>query len=524
VPPKALVGETTLKEWKAMSRLLVIDDTPRIDSLFAEFFPDHPHWLFFAATAEQARAVFRERRPDAVVLNVPLPDGSGLDLFEELRALDATVPVLVTTAGHSSTVAIEAIKRGAHEYLVKPLDGSQVRELITRALAMRRLMTVPVELAETANAVGDESDVLIGHSAQMQHVYKAIGKVAMKTVTVLIRGETGTGKELTARAIYQHSARAARPFLAINCAAIPEGLLESELFGHERGAFSGADRQRIGKFERCSGGTLFLDEIGDMPPALQSKLLRVLQEQQLQRVGGNETIAIDVRVIAATNRDLEQALADGAFRPDLYYRLNVFSIHLPPLRERREDLPRLVEHLVGRLGRELLQPVQRVAPEVFPILVRYPWPGNVRELQSVLKQAILQTTGPVLMPEHLPAAVREGQPARPLLWVGDRSRWAEFVADGLTAQSPGLYAKALELMERTVIPLVLQHTLGNQTAAAELLGITRASLRFKIRTLGIDVEQASRTGEGRPTDGACNRAGDSSRRPGARTGAAAARC
>jgi two-component system nitrogen regulation response regulator GlnG len=490
-----------------MSRLLVIDDSPQVESLFAEFFPDHPHWLFFAATADDARAIFRERRPDAVVLNVPVPGGRGLDLFEELRALDATAPVLVTTAGNSSTVAIEAIKRGAFEYLVKPLDASQLRAVIDRALAVRRLMTVPVDLAETADPIGEDSDVLIGRSAPMQDVYKAIGKVALKNVTVLIRGETGTGKELTARAIYQHSDRACKPFLAINCPAIPEGLLESELFGHEKGAFSGADRQRVGKFEQCSGGTLFLDEIGEMPAAFQRKILRVLQERQLQRVGGNETIPIDVRVIAATNRDLEKAVADGEFRPDLYYRLNVFAIHLPPLRGRREDLPQLVEHLVGKLARELLQPVRRVAPEVIPILARHPWPGNVRELQSVLKQAILQATGPVLMPEHLPASVREPPPARSPDWTCDRGRWAEFVADGLTAQPPGLYAKALELMERAVIPLVLQHTLGNQTAAAGLLGITRASLRFKIRTLGIDVALASRTGEGRPADGAFPRRG-----------------
>jgi DNA-binding NtrC family response regulator len=505
-----------------MSRILVLDDTPGIESLLTECFSGNRHWLFIATTVEEARAVFLERRPDVVVLNVPLPDGSGLEVFEKLRAVDATVPVLVTTADNSSTLAIEAIKRGAYEYLVKPLDGGQVRELISRALAMRRLMTVPVELGEMANVAGEDSDVLIGRSAQMQHVYKAIGKVALKNVTVLIRGETGTGKELTARAIYQHSDRASKPFLAINCAAIPEALLESELFGHEKGAFTGADRQRIGKFEQCSGGTLFLDEIGDMPTALQSKILRVLQEQQLQRVGGNETIPIDVRVIAATNRDLEQALADGEFRPDLYYRLNVFSIHLPPLRERREDLPQLVEHLVGKLAHELLQPVQRVAPEVFPILARYPWPGNVRELQSVLKQAILQTTGPVLMAEHLPASVREPQPARPLTGTCDRSQWAEFVAHGLTAQPPRLYAKALELMERTVIPLVLQHTLGNQTAAAELLGITRASLRYKIRMLEIDVEQASRTGEGWPPDGAFHRPSDSLPLSVARNGSAAA--
>jgi two-component system nitrogen regulation response regulator GlnG len=340
--------------------------------------------------------------------------------------------------------------------------------------------------------------VLIGQSAVMQNVYKAIGRVASKNVTVLIRGETGTGKELVARAIYQHSQRASSPFMAINCAAIPETLLESELFGHEKGAFSGADRLRVGKFEQCSGGTLFLDEIGEMPPALQSKILRVLQEQQLQRVGGNETLPIDVRIIAATNRDLEKAVAQGQFRPDLYYRLNVFSIELPPLRERPEDLLPLIQHLVRRVARELLQPVNQIAPEVMTALTRHRWQGNVRELQSVLKQAILLTSGPVLMPEHLPAHVRDGAPVS---WTCERAQWEAFVEGRLTARPPDLYARALELMERTLLPLVLHHTLGNQTAAAAVLGITRASLRFKIRALGIDVEEASRTGEDRPRAG-----------------------
>jgi two-component system nitrogen regulation response regulator GlnG len=487
-----------------MGRLLVVDATPQVSALWAGYFPDHPHWLFFAARAPEARQLFAERRPDVVVLNVPVPDCRGPELLQELRAADATVPVIVTTAGKSSKTAIEAIKQGAYDYLVKALDGPAVRALVARALETRRLMTVPVDLAELANEVEDDADVLVGHSAAMQEVYKAIGRVASKNVPVLVRGETGTGKELVARAIYQHSDRSDRAFLALNCAAIPEGLLESELFGHEKGAFTGADRQRVGKFEQCSGGTLFLDEIGEMPPVLQSKLLRVLQEQQLQRVGGNETVPIDVRVLAATNRDLEQAVAEGRFRADLYYRLNVVFIALPPLRERREDLPGLVEFLVRRLARELLQPVRRVAAEVPAILSGYPWPGNVRELQSVLKQAILRATGPVLLAEHLPAFVRDGPPRPPPAWTCDRAQWAEFVTAGSTAEPPHLYAKALALMERTVIPLVLRHTLGNQTAAAELLGITRASLRFKIRALGIDVRQASRTGESGSANGNAN--------------------
>jgi two-component system nitrogen regulation response regulator GlnG len=481
-----------------MGRLLVVDDTPQVQATFAAFFPDHPHWLFFAATAEEGRKVFADRRPDVVVLNVSLPDCRGMDLFEDLRATDATVPVVVTTASNSSKTAIDAMQRGAYDYLVKPLDGGQIRALTDRALAMRRLMTTPVGLGEAADEFEEDADVLIGQSAVMQNVYKAIGRVASKNVTVLIRGETGTGKELVARAIYQHSQRASSPFMAINCAAIPEALLESELFGHEKGAFSGADRLRVGKFEQCSGGTLFLDEIGEMPPALQSKILRVLQEQQLQRVGGNETLPIDVRIIAATNRDLEKAVAQGQFRPDLYYRLNVFSIELPPLRERPEDLPPLIQHLVRRVARELLQPVNQIAPEVMTALTRHRWQGNVRELQSVLKQAILLTSGPVLMPEHLPAYVRDGTPVS---WTCERAQWEAFVEGRLTARPPDLYARALELMERTLLPLVLRHTLGNQTAAAAVLGITRASLRFKIRALGIDVEEASRTGEDRPPGG-----------------------
>jgi DNA-binding NtrC family response regulator len=337
----------------------------------------------------------------------------------------------------------------------------------------------------------------------MQNVYKAIGRVAPQDVTVLILGESGTGKELVARAIYHHSSRAEGPFLAINCAAIPDTLLESELFGHEKGAFTGADRKRIGKFEQCSGGTLFLDEIGDMTPLTQTKILRVLQEQRFERVGGNETIQTHARLIAATNRNIEQLVADGQFRSDLYYRLRVFSLTLPPLRERREDLPLLVEHFLRRFGRELRKEIHGISPEALALLERYPWPGNLRELQSVLKQALLEARGPVLVADFLPDYLRAPQPspripepaAKP---NGNGKRtpfsmpqdWERFVTEQLRVGTENLYADSMALVERDLIARVLHHTQGNQSQAARMLGIDRGSLRAKIRALGICIERA----------------------------------
>ena len=334
----------------------------------------------------------------------------------------------------------------------------------------------------------------------MQEVYKAIGRVAPLDVTVLILGETGTGKEVAARAIYHYSRRAAGPFLAINCAAIPESLLESELFGHEKGAFTGADRKRIGKFEQCNKGTLFLDEIGDMTPMTQTKVLRVLQDQQFERVGGGETIRTDVRVIAATNRDLEQMIAAGRFRSDLYYRLKVCTIRLPPLRERDEDLPLLVLHFLRRFGSELGKDTYGVTPEAMDELRRYPWPGNVRELQSVLKQALVQTNSPILAPESLvptiiPAAHRGPAPT-PRTDPADLGR---FIERRLREGTEDLYAEWLARTERDLLTRVLHHTGWNQLRAAETLGINRSTLRAKIASLGIVVEgRSARSPDGEP--------------------------
>jgi two-component system nitrogen regulation response regulator GlnG len=321
----------------------------------------------------------------------------------------------------------------------------------------------------------------------MGEVYKAIGRVAAQNVIVLITGESGTGKELVARAIYQHSTRSRAPFLAINCAAIPENLLESELFGHEKGAFTGADRKRIGKFEQCSGGTIFLDEIGDMPLATQAKILRLLQDQSFERVGGNETVRTDVRLIAATHRDLKAWSLEGKFRQDLFFRLSVFTIQLPALRERGDDLPMLVQHYLRRFSRELGREVGEITPEALELLRRYPWPGNIRELQGVLKQALLQATGTVLIPSFFPEALR----APPDTAFGQDAEadadfsFEAFILRRLEEGTTSLSAEAHQHLDRLLLRLALRHTRGNQAQAARLLGISRQTLRAKSRELGV---------------------------------------
>lgn len=471
-----------------MPVLLVIDDEPAIQYAFRRAFRAPDVTLLTATTAAEGLEQVSARKPDVVVLDLNLPDLLGLETYRQLRQIDARIPVIFITGHGTTETAINAMKLGAFDYLLKPLDLDQLRELIGRAFEVSRLMRVPAVVAEDG-AAPVSSDTLVGRCVAMQEVYKAIGRVASQDVTVLILGESGTGKELVARAIYQHSHRSSSPFLAINCAAIPETLLESELFGHEKGAFTGADRKRIGKFEQCSGGTLFLDEIGDMTPLTQTKILRVLQEQQFERVGGNETIRTNVRLIAATNHNVEKLVACGQFRPDLYYRLSVFTIRLPPLRERPEDLPLLVEHFVGRFSGELGKDVRQIAPETLEVLQRQQWPGNLRELQSVLKQALLRATGPVLAPNFLPplpAKQTEEKPAATSAFPD----WDRFIEGHIEARSQNVHALAVEAMERHLVTRVLRQTGGNQLQAAKILGITRGSLRTKIRALGISIEQS----------------------------------
>jgi two-component system nitrogen regulation response regulator GlnG len=472
-----------------MPKLLVIDNDPAVFHAFRRFFREGEVELRSAATATQGMELVSRSRPDAIVLDLNLPDLPGLETFRRIREVDARIPVVFIASDGSAQTAIEAMKQGAHDYLLKPLASAQVREVIESAFRLSHLMRVPALLEH--EPAPERGDIIIGRCPAMQEVYKAIGRVAPQDLNVLITGESGTGKELVARAIYQHSRRAAGPFLAINCAAIPETLLESELFGHEKGAFTGADRQRVGKFEQCNGGTLFLDEIGDMSPLTQAKVLRLLQEQTFERVGGNETIRANVRVLAATNRDLEKTVGEGNFRVDLFYRLSVFAIALPPLRERGEDLPLLVEYFLKRFSRELDRRVSQAAPEALEVLAGHSWPGNLRELQSVLKQALLRSRGPVLLPEFLPTS---------LVANGKAEENGAFFPglDGFIRQrlqdSPGrLYAEYQAETERYLFTRVMRHTRGNQVRAARLLGIPRGKLRTKLRALGLPTRRANWT-------------------------------
>jgi len=472
-----------------MARLLIIDDEANVCySLEKALGSDHLE-VASAGTAQEGIEIVRRQPPDVIILDVRLPDMSGLEAYARLREMDPRLPVIVITAHGTTETAIEAMKLGAFEYLLKPVDLHHLREVVGRAVQLSRMVHVPTVFGESLPAEGG-GDRLLGHSPLMQEVYKAIGRVAPQDVTVLIRGESGTGKELVARAIYQHSRRAAAIFQAINCAAIPDTLLESELFGHERGSFTGADRRRIGKFEQATGGTIFMDEVGDMAAATQAKLLRLLQEQRFERVGGNTAVQTDVRVIAATNQDLEALVAAGRFRQDLFYRLNVFTVNLPPLRDRREDLPLLVEHFLGQFNRELGRRVRALAPDALRILEQHSWPGNVRELQSTVKYALVHATGELLTADCLPASIRQPElkPSPPAAG-GESLDVAGLVRRLLASGQADLYYCVQTAVDHVVLDEVLRYVKGNQVAAANLLGISRNTLRAKLRGLGLSVEK-----------------------------------
>jgi DNA-binding NtrC family response regulator len=476
----------------ASAHLLVIGDHLRsMAGDLGKVFP-RPAWrVDFAGTGKLGLERIRISSPDVILVDLHLPEESGLDVYQQIRGIDAHLPVIFVARVGQAGVVIEAIKQGAHDCLCQPLDLTLLRRVVGQALHVARHARQSAAAEEPVPEPQAECG-MIGSCPAMQTVYKAIGLVAAQDVPVLITGETGTGKELVARAIYQHSRRAQMPFLALNCAAIPENLLESELFGHEKGAFTGADRRRIGKFEQCHGGTIFLDEIGDMPLALQARILRLLQNQTFERVGGNETIRTNVRVIAASHRDLKAWSADGQFRPDLYYRLGVFCIHLPPLRERGADLPLLVRHQVRRLSTELGRQVRQVAPEAMDCLCRYSWPGNVRELESVLKQALLQASGPVLLPEFLPELLGSPSPL-PRRRANEPDLLSLTLGQRLGTQARDLYAETHREVDRVLLARVLEFTEGSMTQAALILGIARQTLRLKLRELGLSLHNRENT-------------------------------
>ena len=473
-------------------QLLVIDDEELILECFECAFCAPEYHVRTARSATEGLARFNQKTPDVVVMDVRMPDGSGLEIFEKLNRIDSKIPIILMTGHGSAATAIQAMKMGAFEYLLKPLQMDQLTRTVASAAETSRMTRTPALLPTQQFDPESGGDRIVGNSAAMQDVYRAIGRVASKNVTVLILGESGTGKEVVARAIYQYSDRSTQRFLPINCAAIPENLLESELFGHEKGAFTNADHKRIGKFELATNGTLFLDEIGDMTPLMQTKILRVLQDQRFERVGATESIQTDARLIAATNRDLKAAMADGSFRSDLFYRLNVFTINLPPLRDRLEDLPEMVSYFLKKYSKELAKPVNRCADEVLDMLMAYQWPGNIRELQSVIKRAVLEATGPVIVPTCIPTQIRTASPSlhnsKHTSIEHALKRQAEEL---LRSDSNKVLEQMVSLAEREAIVAGLKSTAGNITETAKRLGVSRTTLRAKIDSLNIQLEQSA---------------------------------
>ena len=413
-----------------------------------------------------------------------MPGMDGLSLLGQIRGLSPEAQVVIMTAHGTMETAIQAMQRGAYDYLAKPFDLDEVLLLAERALAAKRLTQEVAQLKTGLREVW-EFGALVGRHPRMQEVYKTIGRIAATDVTVLLRGESGTGKELVARAIHHYSRRAGRPFVAVSCAAIPGPLLESELFGHERGAFTDAKERKLGKLELAHSGTVFLDEVADMSLDLQAKLLRALQERSFERVGGHDPIHVDVRLLAATNRDLEAMMREGHFRGDLFYRLNVVTLALPPLRERRDDIPLLADHFLAKYVADLGE--RAIAPEAMDRLRGYDWPGNVRELENVIQRAMVMATGGVILSEHLPISP-VGAAASVTATLEDviEAKLAECVRGLRGRPKANLHSLIVTLVEKPLLKAVLREARGNQVKAAALLGINRNTLRKKLKEHGID--------------------------------------
>jgi DNA-binding NtrC family response regulator len=457
-------------------RILVVEDEEKLRRVMALHLEDAGYEVETAGDVTTALRL--ADRANLVVTDIRLPAASGtaladgLDLLAALQRQNAQLPVIVMTAYGSVEIAVEAMKRGAADFLTKPFTLDHLVTVVRKALEVQDLREENVRLREELGH-RYKFDSIVGNSPKMQEILAAVARVAPTRSTVLLCGESGVGKDMIARAIHHHSPRAAMPFVKINCTAIPETLMESELFGYEKGAFTGAAAARAGKFEQADGGTVFLDEIGDVPAAIQVKLLRVLQERELERLGSNKTRAVDVRVIAATNVDLRRALEEGNFREDLYYRLNVFPITIPPLRERREDIPPLAEYFLHKCAAELGSAVTRIAPEAMRKLVDYEWSGNVRELENVIERALVLATGDELQPEDIRL---DFAPRRSVAAVNGTTEGAEFLAEGVT----------LDEHEKTLIREALRRANGNKSQAARLLGLTRNALRYRLSQMGLE--------------------------------------
>jgi two-component system nitrogen regulation response regulator GlnG len=471
-----------------VGRILVADDEESIRWVLATALTGEGHTVEQADTGEVALHRLSKEAFDLAFVDIKMPDLDGLSLLAQVRQAGVTTPIVIITAQNTMANAIEAMKRGAYDYLTKPFDIEEVRLLVQRVLEMRRQAADLTRLEEQTRRRFELGVEIIGKTPAMQEIFKTIGRVAHTDATVLIQGESGTGKELIARAIHSHSPRWSGPFVARNCSAVPRDLLESELFGHERGAFTGATEQRAGVFEIAQGGTLFLDEIGDMPLELQAKLLRVVQERELTRIGGREVIKVDCRIIAATNQDLERAVQQGRFREDLYFRLKVVPITVPPLRQRRGDIPELVAYFIEKVNREMGTSIAGVSPEAQTVLNGHDWPGNVRELENTLVRAAVLAPWPTLMSRDLALATRDTTVAAyddMSLEEVVRLKLREYFRQTRDVDPTDLYALIMERVERPLIELTLERTRGNQLKAAAILGINRNTLHKKITELKI---------------------------------------
>ncbi len=465
-------------------KILIVDDEESVRYSFKRFLSDQPYKIDTACSSAEAVKMFARDRYQLVILDLRLPDISGLDLFRQLKAVDPRVVALIITAHGTTETAIEATKLGAYDYILKPFDIPAMKALIDESIHCAHLMRtqVLIEPAEEEMA----GDRIIGRSPLMQDVYKMIGRVTGSDVNILLRGESGTGKELVARAIYQHSSRSEAPFIAVNSAAIPETLLESELFGFEKGAFTGASRRKIGKFEQANGGTIFLDEIGDMTLSTQAKILRVLQEGCFEHLGGEQSIQVNVRVIAATNRNLELAIETGKFREDLYYRIKVVTITLPPLRLRQPDIPELAAYFINKNKAAMGKSRITISPDGLKAMQDYHWPGNIREMENIIKRAIVLSKSNVipaeLIIEEFQKSANSSAKLRPFEALSSLSN------EKIEEHRGNLYRTVISETEKELIARVLKHTQRNQVQAAQILGISRVMLHKRILDLGISLD------------------------------------
>jgi len=455
-------------------RILIADDEDVIRFVLHEALQKEGYEIEEAAHGEEAVLKVRNTSFDLVILDIKMPRMDGIEALKEIQKIDPGMPVVMITAYGNSKIAMQAVREGAYDYFNKPFDVNEIRIVIKRALERHRLQN-QIERLETQLLQEYRFDRIIGTSLKIQEVFALINKVTTNDVTVLIGGESGTGKELVAQAIHYHSYRSKKPFVKVSCVAIPETLLESEMFGHERGAFTGAHQTKLGKFELAQAGTLFLDEIGDMPLSLQVKLLRVIQERELERIGGTKTIKMDIRLIASTNRNLAEAVKAQTFREDLYFRINVLPIYLPPLRERVDDIPLLVQHFIKYYNQKIGKNVKKVSDEVMKIFMDYPWPGNVRELENVIQRAIILSTGDAITPDILP----------PNLHVVPLIPELSHITEDFSLPMLERIQIITDKIEERMIRAALVKANYRRQETSDLLGISRKSLHNKMQKYGL---------------------------------------